>query len=539
MRNAFSLFFIGTLFTLTIGVGLRYPSGKAPIAQHKANSPVQQVRKTASIMDNPNCFSMVHIFLESQKKTRVFPQLPATFADGAKKVFGAPVRLFKNWVGSVAKGTKYNWEGFLRGGFKIDYSKVTDYRKVYERTLGASREGFESLSPNSLNIDRNPESILGFIYAFNRYERKFHWLEEADLVDLGPFARKKLHGLLGKLLNQKEFTAKEYDDLMQELMWKLFGKKSKELMEGIISQHVEEVTDGKIKEAIKTNVRNAIYEVYIREMSSMALEKTTLFMAINRNRSWWTSMMQSTPAQIIFSGLSWVSLFKGIPVLPWIFDTMPRLGKHKLSHGTIKTLISKGPTKEFFEEASVELSGRYGKDWFSNSLFVTNQNYEKFRVFFQRWVAPALPLIAIYYEYRTLSQEFEQANVEIDTYDALIERFQQTIDMANGLQDFGIVLVDAYVPEEPYQIPEQRVKQLEEVREAHSKRSCRLMKSCLLAKMQQMMDAMDPSEDREMDIEQQMLDSSTDAYKFCDKVRNPEPKCSNEELSIMVHSMIE
>lgn len=529
MRNAFSLFFIGTLFTLTIGISLRY----SPVQKD-----VPSVRKTASIMDNPNCFSMVHVFYESQKKQRVFPGLPATFREGADKVFEASARTLKNWIGNLAKETRFNWDGFFRGGFNIDYARVQQYREVYERTLGESRQGFESLAPNSLNIDRNAESILGFIYAFNRYERKFHWLESSDIVDLGFLGKRKLNGLMNKLLTQREFSELEYHDLMQEVMWLVFGKKSKQLMEGIIEEHLEGVTDankGKITKAI----HRSIYEIYVREMSSMALEKTTLFMAINKNQTWWTKAMQSSPARIVFSGLSFLSLFKGLPILPWFVDTLPRFGRHKLSHNAIKELISKGPTKEFFEIAGNEMSMRYGKDWFKNSLVVTNQNYEKVRVFAQRWIIPFLPLAAIYYEYKVLSNEFEEANVEIDSYDAVIERFQQTLDMADGLQDFGIVMIDAYVPGAPYEIPEQRVKEMEATREAHAKRSCRLMKSCLMAKMQQMMDEFSPADEREMDIEQEMLDANSENYKFCDRIRNPTPKCSNEELSVIVHRMIE
>jgi hypothetical protein len=513
MRNAFSIFFIGTLFTITMGISLRYSPDQTN---------VEAVRKTSSVMDNGNCFTLLHVFLDSQQT-------------GSRRIFRGPVAAMKKWAGNIAEATKFNWNGFFKGGFKVDYDKVTYYRELYQKSLSKSKEGFESLSPNSLNIDRNPESVLGFIYAFNRYERKFHWLEQSDLQDLGPLSRRRLHQMLNKIINQREFSATEYDNLMQEMMWKLFGKNSKQLMEQIIETHLKEEAEEGVKAGVNRLVRRAIYEIYVREMSSMALEKTTLFMGIRRNQQWWKGAITSLPMRLAFSGLTWFSLFKGVPLLPYL----PKLAKNKLSYETMQMLITKGPTREFFETASKELSGRYGKDWAQNSFFITNQRYDKFRVWFQRRVAPILPFAALYWEYQTLSKEFEEANTEIAAIDAVTERFQQSLEMMDGLQDFGIILIDAYIPESPYEIPEHRIKELEEVRESHSIRACRQLKSCLIAKMQQMMDREDPSIDRKMDIEQQMLDKESDAYKFCKRIRDRNDECSHKALSVMVHSMIE
>lgn len=513
MRNALSIFFIGTLFTITMGIGLRY-------SPEKTNAVA--VRKTSSVMDNANCFTVLHVFLDSQQR-------------GSRKIFSGPITAMKNWAKSIGEATKFNWNGFFKGGFKVNYERVTYYREIYEKGLGATRDGFEALSPNSLNIDRNPESVLGFIYAFNRHERKFHWLEQSDLMDLSLFGRRRLHQMLNKLINQKEFSATEYDNLMQEMMWKLFGKRSKELMETIIESHLKDEAEQGVREGVNRLVRRAIYEIYVREMSSMALEKTTLFMGVRRNEAWWKGAVTSLPMRLAFSGMTWFSLFKGVPLMPFL----PKLAKNKLSYETMQMLITKGPTKEFFDTASLELAGRYGKDWAQNSFFITNQRYDKFRVWFQRRVAPILPFAALYWEYHTLSKEFEEANTEIAAIDAFTERLQQSLELANGLQDFGIVLVDAYIPEKPYAIPEHRIKELEEVRESHSIRACRQLKSCLIARMQQMMDREDPSIDREMDIEQQMLDQESETYKFCKRIRDRNNECSHKALSVMVHSMIE
>ena len=59
MRNALSIFFIGTLFTLTVGIGVRYSS-------QKTND--LAIRSTSSVTENSNCFAMLHIFLDSQQK---------------------------------------------------------------------------------------------------------------------------------------------------------------------------------------------------------------------------------------------------------------------------------------------------------------------------------------------------------------------------------------------------------------------------------------------------------------------------------------
>ena len=441
----------------------------------------------------------------------------------------------KGWAKSIGEATKFNWNGFFKGGFRINYDKVTYYREIYEKGLGKTRDGFEGLAPNTLNIDRNPESVLGFIYAFNRHERKFHWLEQADLLDIGVFGKRRLHKMLNTLLNKRSFSAAEYDNLMQEMMWKIFGKRSKELMETIIETHLKDEVESGVKEGVNKLVRRAIYEIYVREMSSMALEKTTLFMGIRRNETWWKGAVTSLPMRLAFSGMTWFSLFEGIPLMPFL----PKLAKNKLSYQTMQMLISKGPTKEFFDTASLELAGRYGKDWAQNSFFITNQRYEKFRHWFQRRVAPILPFAALYWEYQSLTEEFEQANTEIAAMDAFTERLQQSLEMANGLQDFGIILIDAYIPEKPYSIPEHRIKELEEVRESHSIRSCRQLKSCLVARMQNLMDREDPTVDREMDIEQQMLEQESESYKFCKKIRDRNNECSHKALSIMVHSMIE